>query len=84
MDETRKRSESDEFIKILSDIKHVNFSTLEKYEHDILQPLNYFRQKPIALCKMLIPTFNYWLKIPQDKFKKIEEIMLLVFENSYM
>jgi hypothetical protein len=57
---------------------------LLSYEEEVLKPLNYLRQKPYLTTKIGINNLNYWLKIPREKLQKIEEILELIIDQTFM
>jgi hypothetical protein len=71
--------------KLIDSLSSLNDeSSLKKYDEILLKPLNYLKQRPYSFAPQFMKAFNYWVQIPEEKYKIIEEIGVNAVENWFL
>lgn len=82
---SNNKSECEEIFVILKKIQEpVDWTTFDQFEDVALKPLNYLREKPFVDTKIFVNDLNYWLKVPHEKLKLIEEFFELLIDSNFM
>jgi hypothetical protein len=82
---SNNKSECEEIFVILKKLHNpIDLSTLDQYEEVVLKPLNYLKEKPFVDPKIIVNNLNYWLKLPHDKLKIIEDVFEMLMDISFM
>ncbi|KAG5683380.1 hypothetical protein PVAND_012665 [Polypedilum vanderplanki] len=64
--------------------KGVDVSLIKLDEDEILKPINYLREKPYDAWVMWSKIINFWLKVPEDKMKIIDQVFEYFCDATFM
>lgn len=56
----------------------------KKYDEILIKPLDYLMERPDPLTPVFVKGLDYWLKLPADKLKITEEIIVKLAECWFM